>query len=284
MSESQAEEKVAPGAPPRAQFRLAHLLWWLPLCLVHGTAVAWIAYGVQKNFAPLGLFPILIGLGLGVTLAGLMRLVQVANRTTILLGLIVACTAAVAGQHYFSYREQRETAIRQAAEFRIAAEAHPGLVQGSPPQPASGLVEYLRWQAIRGRPIWGDVIARRGMAWVSWAVDACLVFAAALAVVVPASRQPFCNQCRTWFSTVRRGRFSASAGENLAAALGSDVSGDIQEGTYRIVDCQGGCGIAGFEICWELAEGGSNVKRVWVSREDRAKLDELLAPVSQAKA
>jgi hypothetical protein len=278
MSEPQVERQVSASVPPRAQFRLGNLALWLPLCLVNGAAAAWLAYGVQKHFAPLGLFPVLVGLGIGVTLAGLMRLVQVANTRTILLGAVIASLLAVVGQHYFSYREQRETAIRQAAQFRMAAQAHPDLVQGTPPQPASGLFEYLRWQAMRGRPIWGDVVARGGMAWASWAFDGILVLAAALLVITPASLQPYCNQCRTWFSTVRRGRLGPSAAEEVARTLRMEAPEGIREGGYRIVHCQGGCGVAGFEICWELNNGNRDVKRIWVSPEDRAKLETLIAP------
>ena len=281
MSEPQAEQEVSSNVPPRAQFRPGSLALWLPLCVVHGTATAWLAYGVQKHFAPLGLFPVLVGLGIGVTLAGLMRVVQVANTRTILLGAVVASSLAVVGQHYFSYREQRETAIRQAAQFRLAAQAHPGLVQGTPPQPASGLFEYLRWQALRGRPIWGDVIARGGMAWASWAVDGILILVAALFVITPASLQPYCNQCRTWFSTVRRGRLEPSVVETVTRTLGTEASEGICEGAYRIVHCQGGCGVAGFEICWELTDGSRESKRIWVSREDRANLEKLISPTPE---
>ena len=280
MNESQEEQQVSAGAPPRAQFRFWQLALWLPLCLVHGTAVAWLAYGLQKHYAPLGLFPVFVGLGLGVTLAGLMRLVQVANRSTIVLGAIVACAAAVIGQHYFSYREQRETAMRQAAQFRIAAQAHPDLIQGSPPQPASGLVEYMRWQAVRGRPIFGKKIARGGLAWASWALDASLIFASALLVIVPALRQPYCSQCHTWFTTVRRGKLPASAAKETAKLLGIELPEGVQGGTYRIVHCQGGCGVAGFEICWELSDGGTKVKRVWVSPEDRTRLETRMLPAT----
>lgn len=273
MNESQEEQQVSAGAPPRARFRLWHLAFWLPLCLVHGTAVAWLAYGLQKHYAPLVLFPILVGVGLGVTLAGLMRLVQVANRSTIVLGTVVACAAAVIGQHYFSYREQRETAMRQAAQFRMAAQAHPDLIQGSPPQPASGLVEYLRWQAVRGRPIVGKKIARGGLAWASWALDAALIFVSTLLVILPALRQPYCNQCRTWFTTVRRGKLSVPAAEETATLLGMEFPESVAGANYRIVHCQNGCGVAGFEICWELSDGGTKMKRVWVSPEDRTKLE-----------
>ncbi len=279
MSEPQTELPVSANAPPRAQFRFWHLARWLPLCLVHGTAVAWLAFGLQKHFAPLGLFPILVGLVLGVTLAGLMRLVQVANTRTILLGAVVAWAMTVFGQHYFSFQEQRETAIREAAQFRLAAQAHPDVVRGTPPKPASGVFEYLRWQALRGRPIAGERVARGPAAWASWAFDGCLTLVAALLVIWPASRRSYCNQCGTWFSTIRRGRLAAASAKALVAAVGVEASEDIGDGTYRFVHCQGGCGVAGFEICWESADGRRITRRVWVSPDDRSRLEKLVASV-----
>jgi hypothetical protein len=249
---------------------------WLPLCLVHGTATAWLAFGVQKHFSPLGLFPVVVGLLLGVTLAGLMRLVHVGGRGTLVCGTIVAWAAAVFGQHYFSYQEQRETAERQAAQFRMAAQAHPDLVRGTPPKPASGVFDYLRWQAIRGRPIIGKTVARGPWAWASWAFDGCLTLLAALLVVVPASRKPYCDRCRTWFSTIRRGSLSAATAGELASVVGLEFPVDGQGAAYRIVHCQGGCGVAGFEICWELPRGPSNLVRLWISPGDRARLEDLL--------
>ncbi len=273
-----SEPQVTAARPPRASFHAAHLALWLPLSLIHGAAAAWLAYGVQKHFAPLGLFPVLVGLAIGVTLAGLMRLLHVAGRSTILAGAVLSCAVAVFGQHYFGFQEQKETAQRQAAQFQLAAQAHPDLVQGTPPEPASGVFEYLRWQAIRGRPIAGRIVARDLWAWASWAFDGCLTLAAALLVVVPAARKPYCDRCRTWFSTVRRGRLSAANAADLAAALGLEPPEDAQDAAYRLVHCQGGCGPAGLELSWELPKGRRTVRQVWISPNNRPRLDNLLHP------
>ncbi|MHB8901538.1 MAG: hypothetical protein ACYC6Y_22530 [Thermoguttaceae bacterium] len=280
MSQLQSEPPPATG-PSRRAFPVAPALW-LSLCLVHGAATAWLAFGLEKRFSPLGLFPILVGLFAGITLAGLMRLVQVGGRRTIVLGAVVALMLAVFGQHYFSYREQRVTAQCQAAQFGIAARAHPGLVRGSPPRPASGVAEYLRWQAIRGRPIAGHLVARGRWAWASWGLDGCLTLLAALLVIVPASRQPYCDRCRTWFRTVRRGTFTASGGHAIARVAGLEAPEMLHGGTYRIVDCQGGCGAAGLEICWQLPEGLSKEARGWVPAGDRTRLEEILSPAGRA--
>lgn len=276
MSELISERQDPPGAPPAARFDTRRLALWLPICLVHGTAISWLAYGVEKHFAPLGIFPFLVGIALGMTLAGLMRLVQVANRSTIVLGTIVAASTTIYGQHYFSYQEQREAAERQAAQFRIAARAHPGLVRGTPPKPASGVFEYLRWQALRGRPIAGKTVARGAWAWASWTFDGCLTLLAALIVIVPASRQPYCNRCRTWYSTVRRGRLVADAAAELASVIGMEAPDDIREASFRFVHCQNGCGQAGLEICWVLADGRRRTTRGWISADEQPRLSRLL--------
>jgi hypothetical protein len=213
-------------------------------------------------------------------LAGLMRLVQVAGSRTVVLGAVVASAAAVVGQHYFSFQEQRETAARQAAQFRLTAQAYPDLVRGTPPEPASGVFEYLRWQALRGRPIIGDTVARGAWAWASWACDGCLTLVAAMFVIVPASRKSYCNQCRSWYSTVRRGRITAAKALEMAAAIAVEAPEEAREATYRFVHCQGGCGAAGFELCWELTSGGRKIERVWISSADRLRLEKLLTSES----
>ena len=38
----------------------------------------------------------------------------------------------------------------------------------------------------------------------------------------------------------------------------------------------------GFEICWEMPKVAPNVKRFWISSEQRSRLEELLHPESAA--
>jgi hypothetical protein len=272
----ESEEIRAAQAPPGARFRCPHVVLWLPLCLVHGSAVAWLAFGLQKHFAPLVLFPALVGATLGVTLVGLMRLVQVAGRTTVLVGAIVACFATVYGQHYFSYLQQRETALEQAAQFRMAARLHPDMVQGTPPEPASGVVEFLRWQAIRGRPIMASVVARGPWAWASWALDGTVTLLAVLLITIPASRQPYCDRCRSWFRTVRQGDLAQALASEMAAEVGIESPDDVRRATYRLVGCRSGCGTSGFELCWELPNGQRKTARLWISADDRTRLEAMV--------
>ena len=67
-------------------------------------------------------------------------------------------------------------------------------------------------QAKVGRPIGFGRVLKGWAAWASWGVDGLLVLVAALAIVIPAIRQPFCNTCRSWYSTIRpRAGFRSAA-------------------------------------------------------------------------
>ena len=78
-----------PPQPPTApRFRWGRLLLWLPVCLVHGGAVAWAATLVERFSAPVLLFSLLVGAALGGTLVGAIRLLQIGNRPTVLLGTV----------------------------------------------------------------------------------------------------------------------------------------------------------------------------------------------------
>ena len=207
--------------PPRAHFRPAQLALWIPLCLVHGGATAWLAFGIQKRFAPLGLFPILLGLAMGITLAGLMRLVHVAGRSTIVAGTVVAVTVAVFGQHYFCYQEQASGGRTPGgAVFAWPLEPIRTSFAARRPYRPTAPSNSCAGRQFAGVPSRGRSWREAGGAWASWALDGGLVLLAALLVVIPAARQPYCDRCRTWYSTVRRGAVSLDAAAAVATELG----------------------------------------------------------------
>ncbi len=268
--DSNPQTPVAPPPAPRTRFD--RLIAWTSVCAVDGAAAAWLAVGVERVFSPLILFPALVGAVLGVTLVGLFRLMQVAGRPMLLGGCLLAGTVAVAGEHYFSYRTHREAAEEQAKTFRKAETLLPGLVRGSVPRPAENLGQFLRWQALRGRPIAGGYVARGGWAWASWALDALITLAAALAIVWPAARQPYCDRCRSWYRTTRRGRISVPLARQVAKLAAMKAIDHATGAQYRVVRCDGGCGPVGFELSWKMAGGRSTVARTWVSLGERDQI------------
>ncbi len=86
---------------------------WLPGSLICGAIVARAAVDAQFYFAPLLIFPLLVGLGLGGLLIALMRIGQIGHRPTIIWGTILAVLLALFGQHFFSYLSIRNSPSEQ---------------------------------------------------------------------------------------------------------------------------------------------------------------------------
>jgi hypothetical protein len=257
------------------RFAWVVLVYWLPCAAGLGGAAAWLAVAVQEHFAPLLLFPILVGVGVGALNVGLMRLAQMGNRPTALLGTLLAVAVAVLGQHYLSYRQQE--ALRQRQIEAMQQTGPPGVVRELAPPPL-GFAEYMRRQAARGRPVAGYVLAGWA-AWLSWAVDGLLVLAAALAMVIPAARLPYCKACRSWYRTVRAGRVPLALAQRLAEVASATIDDPVSWVRYRLACCQGGCGPTRLELFWESPErGGRRAIDAWLDVEHRqramAALDE----------
>lgn len=273
MTEPDRNEPLASEkGPPAARFRVWALPIWLPACVLVGAAVAWLAAWAGQHRAPLVLFPLLVGGVLGATLVGLMRLVQVGHRPTVLLGTLLAAAVAVAGQHYAAYGQARASLEKDVATFRLAKKAFGNQVLGHMPAAPEGIGDYLREEAARGRPLWGDRVARGAAAWATWAADGLLLAAAALAVVVPAGRQPYCDRCHSWFRTTRRGKLDAQAAAGVAAAAGIDADAGLVSARYRLVTCSAGCNVVGFVLSWQQNDGQWTSATRWLDAEGRIEV------------
>ena len=90
------QEAVRDGSCPLGggRFVWRGFVLWVPACFVLGILVAWAAVAAEEKFAPLIVFPLLVGVGLGALSVGLLRLGQVGNRPTVLLGTVLAASAA----------------------------------------------------------------------------------------------------------------------------------------------------------------------------------------------
>ena len=194
-----------------------------------GLICAWIGAMVQPHFAPLILFPVLLGVFAGLTIVGLVRFARIGNRPTIFLAAVLAAAVAVAGQHYFNYlvrvllgrlrgqaRRPGKTWRRSSGSWRRASA---GICA---PRPDAG----GRW--------WAGTSPTAGLAWLTWAIDAMLVAAAAVAVTVPAARVPYCNRCGTWYRSVRSGRIDVPTARRLAELLGVEEIEGLRSPRYRL--------------------------------------------------
>jgi hypothetical protein len=243
------------------------LALWLPTCLVLGVAVAWLARIVEAYSAPLLLFSILVGLTLGAALWASMRLGRVGHRPTVFLGTLLAASVAVVGQHYLSYLAACRKPPDEPEVYQLARQMFD--------TPRDSLPEYLRWQTERGLSF-GPYAVRGGAVWMVWLADGLLVTAAAVVVAMLALRRPFCNRCRSWFATTRRGPIDRETARRLAVLADAEIPRELSRSSYRLSSCAAGCGPTGFELSWEEASGRCGSVCAWLDTEARNRAVELL--------
>jgi hypothetical protein len=217
--------------------------------LAAGGAMAWLAAALQQLRSPWLVFPLVTGLALGAVLVGWVRLVQAGHRPTVVAVTLLAAAALTVGQHYFSFRAILPTTRQKKPELEKARLLFAENSWESSPFPPPSFGRFLRWQAARGRPI-GRFAARGGWAWASWALDGLLVAAAALAVVGPSIRRPYCNHCRSWFRATRRGRLDPDRAAEVVRRTGRSPPQPASAADYRLLTCNGGCGPTGIELRW----------------------------------
>ena len=109
---SQAAEETGerpPSGAAGASFSPLKLLLFLAAAVVLGPLVGGAAVAIENQFAPLLLFPLLVGAVLGGMLFVALRVTQTAHAATATLGVVVAALLAIAAQHYLPYlrSEQR---------------------------------------------------------------------------------------------------------------------------------------------------------------------------------
>lgn len=276
MDDLQPENNEATTSPGRGRFVWWQAGFWLPACLALALPVAWAAHRMQPHFAPFAVFPLLIGVGLGAMTAGLMRLTQVGHRPTLLVGILLGASVAVAGQHYLDYRKAFDRAQWEIELVRRAKQQFPDGQVGNVPRPPQNIADYLHHQAAVGRSI-GSYSAKGWQAWSSWAVDGLLLLAAATAIVVAAVRRPYCDRCRSWYRAVRSDRIDAEIAQQMALVAGLDPIARATAARCRLLACNGGCGPTGFELIDVEKRGVARTSaRAWLNAEQRDRMTQLL--------
>jgi hypothetical protein len=269
-----APEIDRPDMPPAPGGRFSRGGFALALLLapVIGLALAWAAQVVQSYFAPLILFPVLLGIFAGMAVVGLARVAQIGNRSTIILAAVLAAVVAAALEHYFAYLSayywQRPS---MDASLAVGQDASALIWKTAP-----GFGEYLQLQAVRGRPLLFGFVAQGWLAWLSWAIDSLLVVAAAVAVIVPALRVPYCDRCGSWYRTTRSGRIDVLTAQRLAALVGVEEINHPRSHRYRLSNCLSGCGPTRLELSWEEADGAVDLARLWLDPATRNQLAAIL--------
>jgi hypothetical protein len=271
---------IRPPPPPEpGSFAWKGLLLAILVCPMFGLIWAWAAEGAQWYFAPIILFPILLGAVVGITVVGLVRLTQVGHRPTILLAAVLAAGIAGSGPHYFSYL----AAYERAGSSIVGGAASQADVAVLVRQMKPSFVQYLEAQARRGRPLALGYVAKGWAAWLSWALDALLVVAAAVAVTIPALRAPYCNRCRTWYRAVRSGRLDLTTGQRLAELLRVEEISQPRSFRCRLSACQRGCGPTRCELSWEEAGGAIDLVEAWLDAAGRNQVVAILDEIGVGK-
>lgn len=264
-------------SPPegRAAFSAVKALAFLPGAVLLGALVGGAAAVAQGWFAPLILFPLLVGVVLGAVLFILLRAMHTANRPTLVLGTVLAVAAAVLAEHYVSYRV---TVTRQEnnRQLQIARAAF-GADLGRP----VGFFNYLRQEARRGRTLFGgkafgDVVARGRWVWATWAADGLLVLLGALAIVLPGLGFSYCRDCQSWYRTIRHGRLKRPFANRLAETVAVSLPEKAGTVRYRLLGCAAGCGPTGLELRWRRRRGEDHSTLVWLSPRGRDEVQHVL--------
>jgi len=276
MQKLQNSRDSSQSPPNEGRFAWSGLALALVAAPVVGAVWAWIGNGIQAYFAPMILFPLLVGVVTGLSIVGLVRFAQMGHRPTILMTAVAAAVVAAAGQHYCHYLSdyfwKKQPSIGTGP---LAGQDLSALTQGMTPS----FGKYLSVQARRGRPLPGGYVVQGCGAWLSWGIEALLSVAAAVGVTLPALRVPYCNRCGTWYRTIRNGRIDVPTARRLAETLDVDLAESMHSPRYRLSACRSGCGPMRCELSWEESNGVVDLARVWLDAEKRNKvltvLDEL---------
>lgn len=157
--------------------KLPATLLWIALASAVAFGWAWLALRVQDRFAPVLLFPLLLGVLVGWSARWLTGLVGTPGRTAGWCGVALAALVAAASMHllsWFDHRRAFEASVANNPHMQLAVAA------GSPPPEPPGFMTYLEAQATRGR-VWLGGTRRGWAAWLTWGVDGSLMVAGALA-------------------------------------------------------------------------------------------------------
>jgi hypothetical protein len=262
-----SEKAIPLATPPANQGRFTWFGLILAAVAAGGFGVVW-AYAAevaQAYFAPWILFPILLGVFAGMSIVGWVRFARIGHRPTILMAAALTAVVAAVGQHGFGYLAAYDETRRSIQTDEKNGQDMSALVDQMRP----GFGKYMQAEASRGRPLLAGYTAQGWVAWLSWAVDGLLMAAAAVVVVLPALRAPYCNRCGSWYRTIRSGKIDRPTALCLAERIGVEEVEHLHSPRYRLSACLGGCGPTRCELSWEDAQGTVDLVQVWLDPAGR---------------
>jgi len=262
-------------------FRWGKFFLWVGLAGLAGLGVGQWAAWVGSYLRPMVVFPLLVGCVFGGMLVFLIRLLDLAHRGSVLVGVVFASAVCVGSEHGGYYLQTQREYERTLAEWQtktrglaaLSSSFGQAIQQQLPPPPATW-GEYLRRQVEQGRRI-GPWLIQGGWVWASWAVEAALTLAAALILVGLTLRWPYCSTCQSWYRVVRQGRVPSQQLAQWREVLERDVSLSGPAPRFRLLECLGRCTPGRLELVWEDADGQVQTCPRELQAAQREKLDAL---------
>ena len=259
---------------------------WLAVAATVGILTAAAADVIQMYFAPFLIFPLLVGLGVGLLLLLGLRLLHFAHRPAICVGLVLSVIVCVLGQHYFAYRAEADRLWQgiqaRQQQYRQLKEAYPEIPELAPPPPVPGFSEHLGRQIEAGIPLPFAMAARGWQVVALWLLDGILVLAGGAVIVVPAMYLPYCRRCLRWYRTVRGGRITLALASRLAELSGLPAPQTSRPCRYRLSSCHGGCSPTRLELSWQAPDGQVYLARTWLDTATRRAVTDALDEALEA--
>jgi hypothetical protein len=258
-------------------------LIWLAVILPVGTIFGWVSYEASQFWAPIVLFPILVGSFFGITAVGLIRSIGLGNRTMIGLGIFLGVLILVGVGHESAFRAACQKTDQDNGLLQKARAQSNNSQFGQMIDRPNNLFDFLQKRAQSGRKIQtvrGVRNLQHFWAWASWALDGLLILVMAALIVGRSTRHPYCPQCKSWYRTTRAGKVDESTGKKLNALLGGEPTDDAGPGRYQISTCRGGCQRARWRFAGE--NGAGSVETRWLERDQLEAVNRILDETNQS--
>ena len=192
-------------------------LLWMLAAPVLGAAVHALAVWVQDFRAPLLIFPLLVGCGLGLLLVGA-DAAGAGRPPRDPLERHHVGRGSRGGRAALLQLPRCQSSLDRGETARHRDRTVPAFQETTGPDTSTDFTRFMRRQAARGRPVTAEFNASRrgrlGKLGTGRPADA----PATLTIVYLACRAPYCCVCRSWYRTTRAGPLDADTAGRLAEA------------------------------------------------------------------
>jgi hypothetical protein len=246
--------------PPSARLFWGPFLAWTALAYLLAGGVGWLSWQICQAYPPIakvGLWSLFVGVVLGAALVALAHLTRAGHRLSLVVVALLAATWASLAYHlsaYVEYRQNIQSAIDADPKAALAAAFDPEFGR-----PAS-FARFMAWESE----------GKLGY----WILDATLIAVAAGVVVLIGSSRPYCNTCRSYYRTVRRGAVDPSVGQRIAESANLSLPADPSHCHWRFSSCEAGCGPPRLQLTWKQA-GRTETAAAWLSAEQQQAIEEI---------